>query len=199
MRRKKPDVILRPGDIVVTRSNSIISKLIRRFTTKSGEPLSSFSHCELVSTYGLPGTAFAISADRKGVQERRIADYAGRTCRVYRVRFSDNQVMDANIGYNIVDRARTKLGSKYPVWRLFMHLLDWMLFDAFLFRRIGRSSRVMECSSLVAWACDPYLSFKLGERVLPWYLVNPDDLADILDSWCATGGARRVADFELTK
>jgi len=166
-------VHLTEGDIVLTRSRSWLSHLIRFFTRTAGEPPTHVSHSELVIDGGTLTTAFVISADREGIVARPILPHhAGNWVEVYRPVIRHDWKVAA------VRRATEKLGAKYPVWRLVAHLLDWIagglgLFDVYAFRRVLRSARVLECSYLVAYAFEPYLSFGF-----PSSMVTSDDLED---------------------
>lgn len=171
-------VCLEPGDIVLTRSSSWLSRLICFFTRTVGEPPSQVSHSELVADPGAVTTAAVISADRGGVVSRTILPHHdGDWVEVYRPILFDAWKRRA------VARAGEMLGSKYPVWRLLAHLADWLLgfglVDLYLFRRALRSGRVMECSYLVAYAYEPYLAFWK-----PTPAITPDDLEDA----CRRGG-----------
>jgi hypothetical protein len=176
---------LQPGDIVLVRGRSWISKAIGICTRSLGEPATLVSHCELVVGPGTLETAPVVSADAHGVVERTIAEHhRGKWVAIYRLSFPLKWRRE------VVARARSKIGSRYPIWRLVMHLLDWLLFDLYLFRRVGRSSDVMECSALVAWAYEPYVHF--ADR--QWWAVSPDDIADSRDAllevlpWTVLGG-----------
>lgn len=190
-REKKGKIVLLPGDIILTRRNTFLSRMILRFTRTKGEEKSMYSHCEIVVTPGLKTTAYVVSADAQGVTMRRVVDKPGRAGVVYRVRLDSNEVKNRVMCFDVAARARLKVGKPYPVWRLFMHFLDWLLFDAYLFRRIGRSEDVMECGALVAWAYGPVKSFGL-----PWYLVSPDDIHDCLIRWDSYGKAERIMEID---
>lgn len=164
---------LLPGDIVLVRSESLVSRLIRLVTRGWREPRTRASHCEIVVTGGDLAAAVVVSADRGGVTQRTIPDlHRGKWITVYRPRASELWRMRAAY------RAFDKRGQKYPVWRLIGHLLDWLaglgVIEVYLFRRVMRSSRVMHCSELVAWAYWPVVQF----GAWPW-AVTPDDIDDI--------------------
>lgn len=187
---------LLPGDIILTRSSGFMSKLIRRFTHRLWQKPASYSHSEIVVEPGIfdpdweVDGAMVISADKTGVNLRKITDIKGRQGVIYRIKLSDNKIKNRYMLGMVAAAAKTKLGSPYPVWRLVMHLLDWMLFDAYLFRRVGRTERVMECSSLVAWSFDDFMDFGL-----PWYLVSPDSIYDHLKRMEGRGDAEMVIEF----
>jgi len=191
LRGRKHEVVLHPGDVVLTVSGSFLSRAIRRFTRGLREPRTRFSHCELVVISGTLESADVVSADGHGITLRKIyPKHTGHQVAVYRLHWTKNPELNLKIGWNIASRIRTKLGAPYPIWRLFMHLLDWFLLDAFVFRRAGRSSKTMECSSLVAWAVEPYVKF----RDRPWYLISPDDIDDSIQGWLKAGKARLLYD-----
>lgn len=168
-----PDVTLLPGDIVLTRSRSWLSRLICLFTRGYGEPSSRVSHAEIVVRAGTIRTAVVVSADAGGVVRRTIpAKHTGQWVEVYRVK-CDRKTAEYAVAW-----AETLPGAPYPVWRLFAHLFDWLvglggLVEVYLFRRVMRSSRVMHCSELVAWAYWPVVQF--GK---PVWAVTPDDIDD---------------------
>ena len=168
------DIQLLPGDIVCTRGDSWISRIIRLFTRTYGEAPTRVNHCELVVNGGTLEDAEVVSADRHGVAIRTILPYhAGQWLTVWRP--GPSSVLYAK---RAAVSALSVIGEKYPVWRLVAHALDWIIglggaVDVYLFRRFMRSSVVMECSYLVAWAYEPWLSFG---RPVPE--ISPDDIDD---------------------
>jgi len=163
-------VMLRPGDVFVSRSPSWLGRLIRWFTRSPGEPPTRVTHCGIVSGHGRVDQVKVIEAARQGVVERSLLDgHLGEWVAVYRP-----VGLDAELRLVPALRALSKVGAKYPVWRLVAHLLDWLLLDAYLFRRVARSGRVMECSHLVAWAFERIYTFSN----VPSWAVNPDDIDD---------------------
>lgn len=159
----------RAGDIVLTTSNSWISKAIRYFTRLPGEPKTRFSHAEIVVLGGLLEVAEVVSADGAGIRRRLITPYhQGKRAVIYR------PTVPIEARQAAVKKALEMVGRKYPIWRLFMHLLDRLLLGAFLFRRIGRTAHNPECAALVALAYYPSIAFSN----VPWWAVSPDDIDD---------------------
>lgn len=160
---------LRAGDIVLTTSNSWISKAIRRFTRLPGEPATRFSHAEIVVLGGLLEVAEVVSADGRGIRQRPITPYhKGKRAVIYRPTVTPEARQIA------AKTAQGMVGRKYPIWRLFMHLLDRLLLGTFLFRRFGRTAHNPECAALVALAYSHAITF----CNVPWWAVSPDDIDD---------------------
>jgi hypothetical protein len=113
--------------------------------------------------------AEVVSADGAGIRQRPISPYHRRKrAVVYRptVPIEDRA--------RAAQRALVLVGRKYPVWRLFMHLLDRIAGGAFFFRRFGRTRHNPECAALVALAYAHAIHF----NELEWWAVAPDDLDD---------------------
>lgn len=162
-------VYLRAGDVVLTASDSLISRAIRRFTRLPGEPPTRYSHCEIVVAGGPLEVAEVVSADMAGIRQRTITPFhRGKGCLVYRPTVPLNDRGLAAM------KAQTLRGRKYPVWRLLMHLLDRLLGGAFFFRRFGRSPYNPECAALVALVYRHAITFSSS----PWWAVAPDDIDD---------------------
>lgn len=162
--------MLEVGDIVLVRGHSWLSRLIRFFTrTRVGpfvkEGKSWATHVEVVVTPGELDTALVISADSSGIVVRPIK--RGIDILVFRYRGA------SDLADWVLSSAYEKVGTKYPVWRLVAHMLDAILLDAYLFRRITRTKRVMVCSELAVWLWEPFLVFPF-----PYWQAAPDDIYD---------------------
>jgi len=192
---------VKEGDVVMVTDRSWLSKMIRFFTRSPGEKPSRVSHVAIVSKAGTVADAEIIEAAPTGIIRRPLRDHVGRPCVVYRRRFYDPgekipAITRAKMSiFAMPDyaaaRAGLMVGNVYPWWRLIAHVLDWLLFDLYLFRRVMRSSAQMECSYLVAWSYGSSITDR------PSWAVTPDDLDDWMaendDVWTV------VAQFQILK
>ena len=60
--------------------------------------------------------------------------------------------LNGNERKTIIAEAESQVGRKYAYFMLFLHLLDWFLLGAYVFRRIARTGEYPICSWVVAHA-----------------------------------------------
>ncbi len=157
---------LRPGDIVHTWSESVVSQLIRIGSTHYGEDPTLASHTAMVAA---PFTI--IEAVAQGTVYNPVASLG--TCAIFRIP-------------NLTEGDRTSMalaasryhGKKYPFVKVFvLHGIDWLFFHGqYVARRFAASDKPY-CTSLIVAAGRAAES---AEAHLPWDLdeVQPDDLLD---------------------
>lgn len=149
--------------------------MIRFFTRTSGEPESEVSHTGIVVEGGPLEKAWIVES--RGPTRRR------KLFRRYRKRkydvaiFRPLQLTPVNRAI-IVEGALHYVGKKYSYFKILLHLLDWMLQGAYVFRRLGKMDDYPICSWLVAHAFA-----KAGEKfgVEP-DAANPDDIWDFINA-----------------
>lgn len=151
------------GDIVLTRKENVLGKLIRFFSQHGGESRTKVNHVG-VMYYG----------DRvlEAVDHVRITPFkkkAGDSVAIYRMRSLSYSAREA-----IVREAYTHLGERYGYLKIVAHFLDWMLFGAYVFRRIACLPNYPICSWLVA---DAYKEVGASFGV-PVGAAEPDDIWD---------------------
>ncbi len=173
----------RRGDVVFVAGRGWVQRGIRLLTRSIGEERTRASHVGVITRSGYAdGEAMITSAEPRGIREVPLMSYAGTRVIVYRKvaddprdnsREIDKALRMAFVDPNsAADRALLLVGSSYPWWRILAHVLDLILFDVYLFRRVLRSSKQMECSFLVAWA------YGRGLTDRPAWAVTPDDIED---------------------
>lgn len=189
---------LKRGDVVLTRSEGWVSQIIRFFTrVPQWEPPTEYNHAELVVTDGDIFSAEVVSADRGGVRRRKILPFhAKQTIEVFRVTpqitFPEGTPLDIAVAPEEYYRDAAaswiegKVGQKYPVWRLFTWVGDWLitvgLAEVFFFRRVFRKGDRETCAALVAlaWLEGGNCSVS-GRRAL---YTSPDDIHDFMVNPC---------------
>ena len=157
---------LLPGDIILSRSNAPISRLIRWFGKKQTGN-ARVSHAAMaVSNKLLTESLFRVTVGP-------IAKYHGQPCIVYRmVGLSDHE------REMIALKAVSVEGKRYGWAKIPLFALD-SLFRTYLFTsRVGVTSFKV-CSELIAWAYEKTLAYKpFG---LGWRSISPD----IIDDYCS--------------
>jgi hypothetical protein len=178
------DVDFRPGDIIFTRDDSKLSRLIRKFSTSYKEDPSIASHTALVYDHGRVIES-AVVTRIKTLKEFRERNKAGIS--VWRADISvENAVCMQN-------RCLRWVGKKYPVWKLFPHVADWYLSmlqgklfgkitHPTFFRRLCKLNAYPICSWLVAYAYDECV--KKDFFGVPVWSAQPDCIHD----WCVVNG-----------
>lgn len=154
-------VQLLPGDIVLTRSRSLLGWAIRYFEQRPGDPAWA-NHVGMIVTAGDEHTAELVEAlwkVRRGPLWQLYGPPAGADDKrpeiaVYRLcePLPDHRQAAAA-------HAETFVGRQYGAWKLIAHAADWWLTrklgtEVFGFRRLLRMDRYPICSYLVAdaWA-----------------------------------------------
>lgn len=169
------DVLLEPGDIVLTRGRGFVSRAIRFFTRRIGESRTKVNHVGLVVEGGPFGRAVIVEALR-AVERHRLADaYGGADdeVAVYRAfHLSPAQLA------RVVAKAESYVGQRYGYGKIALHALDWVLQGAYVFRRLGRMDDYPICSWLVAHA---YAEAGVHFGVAPG-AATPDDVWDHVTS-----------------
>lgn len=86
-----------------------------------------------------------------------------------------NEALDFEIRKEIVNKASTKLGNTYGVFRLIFQLFDHIFGKNWFTRLIGEDDYQV-CASLVAWAYQEVTGDKING--VDWRSVEPDDFED---------------------
>ena len=170
------DLQLEPADIFMTRSQGIGSWLIRFFTRTGGESESQVSHVGIVVEGG-PLEKAAI-VESRGRTRRRLFFRRYGMKRKYDVAIFRPLHLAPEKRAIIVRAALDYVGKEYSYFKILLHLLDWMLQGAYIFRRLGGINDYPICSWLVAHAFA-----KAGETfgVEP-DAADPDDIWDFINA-----------------
>lgn len=169
-------VELEPGDVFLTRGESLLSRVIRFFTRSFGESRTMVNHVGLVVEGGLPEGAVVVEALRT-VRRHRLWDRYGPESRSQMAVYRPLNLSEEEIGI-IVEAAEVYVGRSYGYLKIAAHLLDWLLLGAYFFRRLVRMDDYPICSWLVAHAFA-----KVGKTFgLPPGAASPDDIWDFLNA-----------------
>ena len=170
------DVVLRPGDVFLTRGTGILSRLIRVCTQSFGESRSKVNHVGLVVEAGGFRDAMVVEALIK-VQRHALWSQYGPPKRDHVAVFRAKNVAPDEMTV-IVAEAEEQVGKKYGFGKIVAHFLDWLCFGIYCFRRIARNGDYPICSWLVAHA---YAKAGYTFGVAPG-AANPDDIWDFVVS-----------------
>lgn len=178
------DLILRPGDIFFTHGDTIVSKLIRFFEISYKNCRTSVNHTGIVVKSGTPLSAEIVEALFTSVQQQTIMNaYKSTNTRmtIFRpLNLSDHQLN------TIAIMAKTYVGKRYGYGILAAALLDYLLFDAFLFRRMISGNRHPICNWIITsvyskvgidFNCDPR---KANPDLLLDYCVKRTDVFECI-------------------
>ena len=165
------DVLLQPGDIVMTRGEGFLGRAIRFFTRHIGESRTKVNHVGIVVQGGTIEQAVIIEASLEVVRHRLIDEYGGKRDSVAIARATR---LSKNDLQQVVAKATGYLGRTYGFGKIALHALDWALQGAFVFRRLGQMDAYPICSWLVAHA---YSTAGVYFGVAPG-AASPDDIWD---------------------
>jgi hypothetical protein len=174
------------GDIVLTRSDSLLGLLIRWFERRPNDRVD-YNHVGVLVTGGIVldaeliealwrvrrGSLWNLYGPASGANRPEIAVY--RLC-----------ALDASAGLRVAQRAAKYEGRRYAWWALLEHAADrvltrWRGRETYLFRRLF-CAPLVECSGLVLRVFQPERDL-LPEplfNVPPGARPNPDDIHDYL-------------------
>ena len=142
------EVMLKQGDVFLTRGKSFISRAIRFFTKGIGEKRTKVNHVGLVVKEGDLRTAVVVEALSK-VTEHRLWDQYGPPKKDSVVVYRANNLTPDDVE-TIVATAQRQVGKKYGYLMIVAHFLDWLLLGAYVFRRLVPGSKYPICSWVVA-------------------------------------------------
>ena len=163
---------LEPADIFLTRRGGIGSWAIRFFTRHIGESRTEVSHVGVVVEGGSLERAVVVESRGRAKRHLLFRQYGRKRktdVAIYRplhLSYEDREV--------IVRAAERYVGKEYSYFKILLHLADWVLQGAYVFRRLGGINDYPMCSWLVAHAFA-----KAGETFgVPPGAASPDDIWD---------------------
>jgi len=165
------DLLLLPGDIVLTRGPGFVGKAIRFFTRHFGESRTKVNHTGIIVQGGPLREAVIVEASLRVVRHGLFAEYGAKNheIAVYRpTRLTPLQIQ------RIVATANGYIGRTYGFGKIALHALDWVLQGAYVFRRLGQMDEYPICSWLVAHS---YATAGVYFGVDPG-AATPDDIWD---------------------
>lgn len=162
---------LQPCDIMFARSHGFLGGAIRFCTRRIGEGRTIASHTGLIVEPGEDMQATVVEALAHVKRHTLGSQYAAcdtELC-VFRPLNLTEEEKTA-----IVAKAETYVGREYGYFKLLLHLADFALDGAYVFRRLGRMDRYPICSYVVASA------YKAGGKNfgVSDYAASPDDVWD---------------------
>lgn len=168
-------IILNKGDIFLTRSESLLGKLIRVFTKNIWESRTKVNHVGLIVSDGFNiKNSICIEALRRTKKHNFWKEYGNRKdmrVAIYRAKNLTEDEKDI-----IIMAANKYVGRVYGYIKILAHLFDWILFNAYLFRRIARVDKYPICSWLVA-KCYAKANKDFG---IDAGMASPDDIWDFI-------------------
>ena len=170
-----PD-LFEPCDVFLTRSRSLLGRAIRLATRGIGESRSMVNHVGIIVMAGSAEDAVGIEALSTVKRHRLWKQYGpGSNSDIALYRPINLTVEERSL---IVTAAEEYVGRTYGYLKIAAHLLDWMLFGVYFFRRLARMDDYPICSWLVAH------SFAAADRTfgLPPGMASPDDIWDFVTS-----------------
>lgn len=163
-----------PGDIVLTRSHGLLGRVIRLFTRSFGESRTKVNHVGIIVKEGTPPERAILVEALSKVKRHALATRYGDTrtdVAIYRpLNLSQKDKR------TIVRTAEGYVGRSYGYFKLILHLLDWMLLGAYIFRRLACVDAYPICSWLVAHC---YRKVRKNFRIDPG-AASPDDIWDFV-------------------
>jgi hypothetical protein len=144
------EVLLKRGDVFLTRGSSFISWAIRVCSRGIGEKRTQVNHVGLVVEDGSLRTAMVVEALSK-VRRHRLWDQYGPPKKDEVAVFRPTNLTPEECDI-IVATANRQVGKKYGYIMIVAHFLDWLLLGAYFFRRLVPGSKYPICSWVVAHA-----------------------------------------------
>lgn len=170
MKLKKEHLNLQTGDIVLYRSNSLLSRLIRFFT------MSEFSHAELiVKNWGYDELTGSVSIGVRGTDFYRYSK--GKHISIVR-HFDNRDGIDSNEERRIAQRANFMKGVKYDFLSLLWFQPIFQIINRWNGRTKEKAENRMYCSEYVAWVYE----------LESWWNYIPADLYYEGDFYCVYEG-----------
>jgi len=170
------DPELQPADIFLTRARGIGSWLIRFFTRSIGESRTEVSHVGIVVEGGPLEKAVVVEARGRARRHLFFRQYGRK--QKFDVALYRPLHLSSEGRATIVRAAQKYVGKDYSYFKILLHLLDWVLQGAYVFRRLGGINDYPICSWLVAHAYA-----KAGETFGgPPGAASPDDIWDFINA-----------------
>ncbi len=168
------DVTLQPGDVFLTRSTSLLGRLIRICTRSFGEQRSKVNHVGIIVEAGGMQEAVAIEALIK-VRRHKLWERYHPPKKDWIAVYRPQNIPPEDMTI-IVAEAEEQVGKPYGFAKIATHFLDWLLAGAYVFRRLTQSGDYPICSWLVAHA---YSKAGYTFGVAPG-AADPDDIWDFV-------------------
>jgi hypothetical protein len=186
--------LLQTGDVIHVQSRGILSKLVRFFSRANEEEISWASHSAMVLR--VDDEIEIIEALAKTVI-RPITVYKGTKAKLLICRKPDGIGQEQQ--QRMIEKAEYYEGKIYGFWEIAFHVLDRLLNNSYVFRRLIKDNDYPICSWLVAYVYDRVLGYKFGTEP---NAAQPDDILDhcVKNNWdfIWADSEETVADFKKT-
>lgn len=167
---------LKRADIFLSRGHGFVSDAIVFVTRSFGESRSKVSHVGIIVEDGDVHDVFLMEARSKVARRNFWEEYGAPNkdpVAIYRAK----NLTEEDVA-TIVAAAEKYRGTTYGYWKVVAHFLDWMLFGAYVFRRLANMDKYPICSWLVAHSfakAGKYFAVEPGA-------ASPDDIWDFVTS-----------------
>lgn len=164
-------MLIKKGDIVVFHGTALISRLVRFFSTTSGEHTTRVNHVAVAVTDDDIHKVEIVEALTHVKRHELWNQYMDGSTRVaiFRPRFLTKSQSQA-----VVQKATAYVGDSYGYTKIAMHFLDWCIGGKFFFRKLTENDKYPICSWVVASAYS-----KIGESFdCDVAQAEPDDIWD---------------------
>lgn len=177
-------VIFEPGDVFVTRSETLLGKLIRRFQQSKGEPRTVVNHMGMFLGVAGPREAHTLEALWTVKLRPFLSWLPGHLTKGGHVWVFRNAALTRKQQLRIASYAwRTyPAGTRYGWWKLLLHAAG--------LKRMLRLRKRPICSFLVGDAYEQEANYRFGG--IPGMELQPDDAWDVMmrEDYFTTSGAR---------
>ncbi len=140
------NIALAKGDIFLTKGTSMLSRLVRFFSTTGGESRAQVNHSGIVVD-AADGDPVIVEALTHVQQHTMLSQYNDDSTLI--AAFRPIGLSDQDID-KVVAKAKSYVGDEYGYFKILAHLGDWCLGGRYFFRRFASMDKYPICSWLVA-------------------------------------------------
>jgi len=162
--------ILQTGDVIHVQNRGLLSKLVRFFSRAWKEEPSWASHTAIVLRVG---EEIEIIEAMWTTVIRSITTYKGKRAKLLACRKPGG--IDQEQKKKMIEKAEYYKGKTYGYYKIALHVLDRLLNNRYVFRRLIKDNEYPICSWLVAYVYDRVLGYHFGTEP---NAAQPDDLLD---------------------
>jgi hypothetical protein len=162
--------LLQTGDVIHVQGRGLLSNLVRFFSKADKEETSWASHSAMVLRVG--EEIEIIEALWKTVI-RPMTAYKGKKAKLLVCRKPGG--IEEQQRQKMIEKAEYYVGKQYGFWEITFHVLDRLLNNSYVFRRLIKDDDYPICSWLVAYVYDRVIGYRFGA---PPNAAQPDDILD---------------------
>jgi hypothetical protein len=167
---EKIDSIIKPFDILLVNSKSILSFIIQKISEFFSKDPVNYTHVGIV----MPN--YKIIEASSQIKETELGDFLKNRQSIKIIRYhhhSDKSYIRLTV------MIKSLLGYNYGYFRLFLQLLDQVT-NTNIFTSLIKHKTEQVCSSFIAWAY--YCVYGVKFNKVDWYSCEPDDIEDEANS-----------------